>query len=674
MLDLKTVNEYIKVQQLGPFIVDKKHAINSYYIDMPEFKIIIDINPIQVLDLQKLAIKKFIEINEITHIVIQNMTMSTINSLIDLIDEGFAGYLITNEFIARQIFNASLGLRIITIEQLNYKIVKNQKTVISFIPMAFLPFPEMFMTYIFNQGILFSSTLFSSFYDLKAIPSIDHIKKSIFDYHKYMMPSSEYVRQAFKQIRKYELNQIYPLMGYMITKQILPDIIEFEEKLDFFNTYSVFKYDENQEKEVNYLEIINHMLLILQKHYPKIEILNLFIGTTLNLNPETLEVKTSSTDGYKIWNAFFDQIFVKKGLSWLSILEPLVNGYVSNYHIMMPSIYRSKMIELTNEKENLKLIKNELEDRLANLNLQLDQTKETMLKCPITKLYIENVLREMMRVDFTKPLENNLTRGFILIQLDQLQLLNKRYGKETGDEAIRNMAYQLQQIKKTDSLIYKQNGPGLIIYEDHTTLEQVEKCAVMARNAINESNLFIEKVSASISLVTFDEIDQMKTIDEQIKDVFSLLDERMQAAKNTGQSEIIDKNKKIRKNAEGIVLLVDEDEVNRNMLYRIFTRINYEVAVASSVSEALTIIKSNQIDIIISEINLSKLDGFQLKLSLNETKEYSHIPFIMVSHNKTLENIKRGNTLDVDLILEKPIIPEELIGHVKRFKDKKLIK
>jgi diguanylate cyclase (GGDEF)-like protein len=674
MHDIKIVNEYIKVHQLGPFIVDKKHAVNSYIIETNDAKILVDINPIQVLDLQKLAVKKYFEINQITDILIHSITMSTINSLIDLIDEGFVGHIITNEFIARQIVNANLGIKIHTIEKMNYKIVKNQKTLISFIPMAFLPYPEMFMSYIVSEGFLFSSTLFSSFYDQKIIPSIDHIKKSIFDYHKYMMPSSEYVRQAFKQIRKLDLNQIFPLMGYIITKQILKDIIEFEEKLDFFNTYSVFKYDENNEKEVNYIEILNHMLLILQKHYSKIEILNLFIGTSLNLNPETLEIRTSSTDGYKIWNAFFDQIFVKKGLSWLSILEPLVNGYVSTYQIMMPSIYRSKMVELTNEKENLKLIKNELEERLENINKQLDQTKESMLKCPITKLYLENVLKEMMKVDFTKPLDNGLTRGFILIQLDQLQLLNQRYGKETGDEAIRNMAYQLMQIKKSDSLIYKQNGPGLIIYEDQTTLEQIEKCAVSARNAINDSNLFIEKVTASISLATYDEIDQMKTIDEQVKDVFSILDHRMQAAKNIGQSEIIDKTKKINRNSEGIVLLVDEDEINRNMLFRIFSRINYEVAVASSVTDALNIIKSNDIDIIISEINLSKLDGFQLKLSLNETKEYAHLPFIMVSHNKTLENIKRGNTLDVDLILEKPIIPEELIGHVKRFKDKKLMK
>ena len=64
------------------------------------------------------------------------------------------------------------------------------------------------------------------------------------------------------------------------------------------------------------------------------------------------------------------------------------------------------------------------------------------------------------------------------------------------------------------------------------------------------------------------------------------------------------------------------------------------------------------------------MDGFQLKMKMNESKTFSKIPFIMVSHNKTVDNIRRGNLLDVDLIIEKPIVPEELIGHVKRMKER----
>jgi len=43
----------------------------------------------------------------------------------------------------------------------------------------------------------------------------------------------------------------------------------------------------------------------------------------------------------------------------------------------------------------------------------------------------------------------------------------------------------------------------------------------------------------------------------------------------------------------------------------------------------------------------------------------------MVSHSKTVANIRRANLLNVDLLLEKPIVPEELLGHVIRLKQRK---
>lgn len=195
--------------------------------------------------------------------------------------------------------------------------------------------------------------------------------------------------------------------------------------------------------------------------------------------------------------------------------------------------------------------------------------------------------------------------------------------------------------------------------------------ALKIKNAIRDSVLFIESVTASLAVVVLDEISTVLTTNEKIKQIFTLLDSRMRYAREIGDGEIIDLKSIIPVATEGIILLVDEDNINRNMLLRIFNRINYDVKVASSVEEAITVIDDYAIDLIISEINLSKMDGFSLKRHLNESKEYSNIPFIMVSHNKTLENIKRGNILDVDLIIEKPIIPEELIGHVKRMRKKR---
>jgi len=289
-----------------------------------------------------------------------------------------------------------------------------------------------------------------------------------------------------------------------------------------------------------------------------------------------------------------------------------------------------------------------------------------MMRCPITHLYNQKFFNELLKKDLAKTQLKEKNSGFLVIQLDQLYQINKRFGNETGDEALRNMAYQLQQIKKPNTLLFKQNGPGIIIYYDNATTKEIQELAVEARNLINESNLFIEKVTASVSIASLDEIDRNQKIEKQIYSILTLLERRSFVARNKATSLIIDQNFEIPLATDGSILLVDEDEVSLNMLNRIFKRLHFDVKIARSAEEAMKIVESIPIDIIISEINLSKIDGFSLKKMLNESKDYQNIPFIMVSHNKTLENIKRCNLLNVNLILEKPIEPEELIGHVQR--------
>jgi len=358
-------------------------------------------------------------------------------------------------------------------------------------------------------------------------------------------------------------------------------------------------------------------------------------------------------------------------LLWLSVLEPVVNRYVSVNGIDKPSIYNSKFVEMTIQNESLDQSKKQLEQELFKLNTQIDKAKDQILRCPITKIYVQTFLEEIIKEDLEDELEKDEVKGLILVQLDQLLDFNRKYGKDTGNEAIRNMAYLIEQVLGDNTSIYKQNGPGIFVYKKAKTFKELEKLAVNIRNEINDSNLFIEKATASVSITTCSEINNSKDNDQKIKDFIDLAERRIQSIKEIGTSEIF--NPKIDKKSfnEGVILLVDEDEVSLNMLLRIFKRVNYEVLIAKSADDAMDIVSKKEIDIIVSEINLSKIDGFALKQMLNETAEYQKVPFFMVSHNKTLDNIKRGNTLDVDLIISKPVIPEELIGIVKRYKDRR---
>lgn len=656
-----------QIVQIGPFFTSPHESNNTYLFLDDAVKVLIDLPFIEQFDAFETKIMSFSEIKDLTHLLIQKPTISLVNTLRRIEVEGFSGKIITTNAIKQALINNHIGKDILTIEALEFQLfIGNFR--FNFLPIQFLPFPQMFMTFESTNNTLLSNTLFSSFYETNM--STETHKNLIFAYHKANMPSSEYLKDPIRRLRQYQIKHILPFSGLVISNDI-DQFIEYEYQLDFYNTYQVFKYNDEFIKEFNYKEIINHVLRQLSKTINKDVIIETFARSEFIINKDVFEFSSSTLAGYKLWHGFFEYMYAKRGLTWLTILEPLVKRYHDTFGLELPAIYVSKMVEFSKSKEDLEAVKKTLEDNVKALSIEIEETKDAVLRCPITKLYNQSFLKAMLEKDLAQSNSNPLLTGFIVVQIDQLNDINRKYGKETGDESIRNLAYQATQVIDDKTGIFKQNGPGIIVYMKDVSQEKIEETAVNIRNAIKDSSHFIEKVTASIAMVTTDEINPVLPINEKIKIIFDILDKRIRFARQIGFGEIVDKKTVMPVASEGIILLVDEDDINRNMLYRILSRINFETKMAKSVEEAIGIIDSFPVDIIISEINLSKMDGFHLKRHLNESKEHVNIPFIMVSHNKTLDNIKRGNVLDVDLILEKPIVPEELIGHVKRFREKR---
>ena len=670
MIDLKSYKTFAEhMICVGPFSDDSKVTQNTYLIYFEKEKILVDLPTLKDLEDYMMIINQLHPIEKINYLIISHMHAYTVHALNALINKGFQGKIISNRLIANQI---GLSFPWLFIEDIEYRISFGQKQVLSFLPLRFLPYPEAFMTYVPSHQTLFSGMLFSSQTKMNQSLKYENLLEEIVGYHRKMMPSSEYLKNPLKDIKKHKIKYLCPSFGQAISDLWVNRAYQDLMKIEFYNTYQVVKDVVNGQRFYNYIEIINHMLNHLLIYFSAIDILDTFVGSPYTLSTDPIELRRSSLEGYKLWNGFFEHVYVRKGIMWLAILEPIVTKYVKTYNIKKPTIYRSIVLELTMYNKTLEEEKSELEKNADHCQRLVQKTQDQITRCPITSLYNQAFYKKVLINDFSNTLEPDKTRGFLLVQLDQLESINKKYGKETGDETIRNLKYLMEQNKKEDSLLFKQNGPGIYVYENNATVETIQACALRMRNMVEDSNLFIEKVSVSVSMVMHDDLDQSLSFEKQVDQLFNTLTKGIDFAKDKGSGAIVNQKRSAEaKIYDGVVLLIDEDEINRNMIYRIFKRVNYEVIIAKDVHDALELIEKHPIDIIISEINLTKIDGFSLKQMFNETVSYKNIPFIMVSHSKTLENIKRGNTLDVDLILEKPIIPEELIGHVKRFKERK---
>ncbi|NCC58535.1 MAG: response regulator, partial [Synergistales bacterium] len=291
----------------------------------------------------------------------------------------------------------------------------------------------------------------------------------------------------------------------------------------------------------------------------------------------------------------------------------------------LPAIYSSESIKLLETAKSLGIEKKELEERLSLLHEAILESRDASIKNQTTGLYIQSVLYELIHKHYMDEISEPIKFSMLLIHLDQLQSINQRYGKRAGDDALRTAVYLVEQLKDSNCLLFNQFGPGLILFKYGASEMDLKQGALILKRAFSESVLFIEPVTISCAIVSSDEVQAMN-IDDRVRNLFDYLERRMNEAKRKGYGEIVGLQETSNVRIEGTILLVDEDPLARNMLLRIFKRIDYEVMIATSVMEAYQAIEKHPIDVVISEINLSKLDGFELKRMLNASI-YRNVPF-----------------------------------------------
>jgi CheY-like chemotaxis protein len=95
------------------------------------------------------------------------------------------------------------------------------------------------------------------------------------------------------------------------------------------------------------------------------------------------------------------------------------------------------------------------------------------------------------------------------------------------------------------------------------------------------------------------------------------------------EQTLITKVKQIEQQNNRIILVVDDEEIVTSLLSRMLERERWTTLVASSGEEALSLIKSNKVTIVISDIHMAGMDGIQLLLYIKEFNP--NLPVILIS-------------------------------------------
>ena len=102
------------------------------------------------------------------------------------------------------------------------------------------------------------------------------------------------------------------------------------------------------------------------------------------------------------------------------------------------------------------------------------------------------------------------------------------------------------------------------------------------------------------------------------------------------------------------VLLCDDELMNRKVASKILVKEGFEVIEALNGQEAINILKSSRIDLILMDLMMPVMDGYAATKIIKEDEEFKAIPLIIISALSDKEAINKGLELGADEYLTKP--------------------
>jgi CheY-like chemotaxis protein len=116
-----------------------------------------------------------------------------------------------------------------------------------------------------------------------------------------------------------------------------------------------------------------------------------------------------------------------------------------------------------------------------------------------------------------------------------------------------------------------------------------------------------------------------------------------------------------------LVLCVEDNEDNLYMLHRRLSRIGFDVKVATNGAEAVEWAKNLLPDIIVMDLNLPKLNGWEATRQLKSQPETKHIPVIVLSGSFSESQREKAFAAGCDDFEAKPADFERLVGKIQKF-------
>ena len=266
--------------------------------------------------------------------------------------------------------------------------------------------------------------------------------------------------------------------------------------------------------------------------------------------------------------------------------------------------------------------------------------------------------------DYVSDLNQILSAGHQLLQI--INDLLAPHQVASGDvvfnleSLVANLHYQVRI--PLNSVI----GFSEILLENATDQRLVDLIADL-KKIHSAAELFLCRVN---EIVDFSKIDAgLKASGPEVSDRSSLIYRAL-----TSLRELAQDSAAVTGGESGSILVVDDNEINRDLLSRYLERQGHTVRVADNGRQALEMIATGAFDLVLLDIMMPELNGYQVLQHLKHSETWRDLPVIMISALDEMDSAVRCIELGAEDYLPKPFNPVLLRARVQACLEKKRLR
>jgi len=113
------------------------------------------------------------------------------------------------------------------------------------------------------------------------------------------------------------------------------------------------------------------------------------------------------------------------------------------------------------------------------------------------------------------------------------------------------------------------------------------------------------------------------------------------------------------------ILIVEDNEMNRDMLARRLTRRGYDVLVAADGQQAVTVARESRPDLVLMDMGLPVVDGWEATRRIKNDVDLSTIPVVALTAHAMAGDEQRAYDAGCDAFDTKPVDLDRLLGTIE---------